>query len=136
MGLNRSIFKYKVYFSFFRVLQLYSNVHYSIYYRMYDVYNNAMILGGQLNVNFDQYLVTRRDGSNFFTQSKRFQSSKYAYRAKMVDVTLRVGVVVIVLKMFLSRFKDMLFHYFCFIKYYSYQTMKDFNRMKNESITF
>lgn len=89
----------------------YTELYYSIYYRMYDVYNNAFHLGGTLNVIFDRYLVTRRDRSNLFTQSNRFQRSKYACRTKMRDVTLRVGVVVIVLKMFSTKLRNKFFHY-------------------------
>lgn len=61
---------------------------------MYDVYNNAFNLGGQLNINLDRYLV--KQGEEYFLgQSNRIRG-KYEHRSEMNDVTFRVGVVVII----------------------------------------
>lgn len=59
---------------------------------MYDVYNNAYNLGGQLNVNFERYLVVHRGG--IYSLSNGSNSPKYFKRNKMTDILLRIGAVV------------------------------------------
>lgn len=61
---------------------------------MYDVYNNAMRLGGELNVNFDRYLRLGNNQSVILGDSLRNAKPKYEIRNKMDDVTLRIGIVV------------------------------------------
>lgn len=71
---------------------------------MYDVYNNAYNLGGQLNINFDRYLV-KKDGDYFLAQSNRVRG-KYKHRSTMNDVTFRVGVVVITITIIFIRSEE------------------------------
>lgn len=60
---------------------------------MYDVYNNAWTLGGQLNIDFERYLVVQRGG--IYSFSNESSRPKYVKRNKMTDILLRIGVVVI-----------------------------------------
>lgn len=63
-----------------------------VYFKIYDVYNNAWNLGGQLNVSFEQYLVVQRDGAHSLIGDSI--PAKYFKRSKMTDIFLRVGFVV------------------------------------------
>lgn len=63
-------------------------------YDLFDVYNNAFQLGGQLKITRDSTMVVNVNGTSL-TNSMRTQVAKYVYRDKLTDVTARVGVVVI-----------------------------------------
>lgn len=78
------------------------------YFKMYDVYNNAWNLGGQLNVNFDRYLVVQRGG--IFSFSGDTKSPKYFKRSKMTDINLRIGAVVITFLYFKITFFESHFY--------------------------
>lgn len=71
---------------------------------MYNVYNNAWNLGGQLNVNFDRYLVVQR--GEIFSFYGGSNSPKYYKRSKMTDINLRIGVVVTTFLYFKSTFVE------------------------------
>lgn len=73
----------------------YLNLHSlsSMEYELYDVYNNAYGLGGQLNVVRDSSLFMDPNVTSL-TDSMRTQISKYLYRNKLPDITPRVGIVV------------------------------------------
>lgn len=62
-------------------------------YELYDVYNNAYSLGGQINIERESSLITNWN-ETILTDSMRAQVAKYLYRNKLSDVTARVGVVV------------------------------------------
>lgn len=65
-----------------------------IMYKMYDVYNNALKLGGKLNVTFDRFFIISNENEGFFTESKIQRRTKYGNRNQMTDVTLRCAVLV------------------------------------------
>lgn len=71
-------------------------------YELYDVYNNAWSLGGQMSMMRESTLIIDSNRT-IMTDSMRTQVAKYLYRNKLSDVTARVGVVVI-------QFSN----YFCF----------------------
>lgn len=68
------------------------NFRSDLYFSMYDVYNNAWNLGGQLNINIERYLVVPRAGNYSFIAIR--DRPKYVNRSQMRDIFLRVGVVV------------------------------------------
>lgn len=59
---------------------------------MYEVYNNALKLGGKLNVIFDRYIVEHND--RIFIEATRGITPKLFRRRNMSDITARIGVVV------------------------------------------
>lgn len=71
-------------------------------FKMYDVYNNAWNMGGQLNMNFDRYLIVQRGG--IYSLSSELNPSKYIKRSKLTDILLRIGVVVNIFFLFLNYF--------------------------------
>lgn len=71
-------------------------------YELFDVYNNAYSLGGQMNIVRESTLIMDDNGT-ILTDSMRRQVAKYLYRSKLSDITARVGIVVMLFFIFFSK---------------------------------
>lgn len=82
-------------FSFFNPLLLipFFNISTDIVFALYEVYNNALKLGGKLNIIFDRYIVQSGSGG-VITREARALVPTYTRRRNMSDITARLGVVV------------------------------------------
>lgn len=103
---------------------------------MYDIYNNAMTLGGKLNVNFDRYLRAGEGQSIFLGNSVRNTKPKYELRNTMEDITLRVALVVILLRFFFRKVIICINSWSKYCPCFSYQTINDSNQTKQQSNIF
>lgn len=63
---------------------------------MYDVFNNARVRGGLLNVTFDRFFKfpCKDNPDDCFSNSQLQTRTKYGNRDTMKDVTLRLATVV------------------------------------------